>query len=87
VDAWLTGHPSPGTSGPLPAFFAAKRRLSKLAKRARSVSVRQSYVVIGTSAGGVAALSRIFKELPADFLRGGDDRLTSSRGSTSKSAT
>ena len=26
-----------------------------------------SYVVIGTSAGGVAALSRIFKDLPEDF--------------------
>jgi len=36
-------------------------------RRAPNPSARPSYVVIGTSAGGIAALSRIFKDLPADF--------------------
>ncbi len=38
-----------------------------MAASAGNRSARPSYVVIGTSAGGVAALSRIFKDLPPDF--------------------
>ncbi len=36
-------------------------------RSARVGPASPSYVVIGTSAGGVAALSRIFKDLPSDF--------------------
>ena len=36
-------------------------------KGARNRSARPSYVVIGTSTGGVGALSRILKDLPPDF--------------------
>lgn len=41
--------------------------LADMSKRARNHAARPSFVVIGTSAGGAAALSRIFKDLPADF--------------------
>jgi two-component system chemotaxis response regulator CheB len=34
---------------------------------ARTPSASRSYVVIGTSAGGVVALSRVFKDIPANF--------------------
>jgi two-component system chemotaxis response regulator CheB len=36
-------------------------------KKARNQSPRPSYVVMGTSAGGVVALSRVFKDIPANF--------------------
>lgn len=38
-----------------------------VSKRAANQLMKASYVVIGTSAGGVAALSRVFKDIPADF--------------------
>ena len=40
---------------------------SDMTKGPRNHATRPSYAVIGTSAGGVAALARILKDLPFDF--------------------
>lgn len=49
------------------AVICGANSFRQMIKNMRNQSARPSYVVIGTSAGGVVALSRVFKDIPASF--------------------
>jgi chemotaxis response regulator CheB len=49
------------------AVASIKSMLPAMRTRAKQDATRPSYVVVGTSAGGVAALTRIIRDLPRDF--------------------